>query len=105
MSSDNLAVLDSLRAIGVVVDLQGAIVGWTNGFLELTGRRPDELRGLPLWEFASRKDAECLRRVLTEAANDRESRVDVDMVAGAGERRVAWSCAPVSYAGDDSIVA
>jgi PAS domain-containing protein len=32
-------------------------------------------------------------------------RVDAAMVAGSDERRVAWSCSPVSYAGEDSVVA
>jgi PAS domain S-box-containing protein len=106
MSADNLAVLDSLRAIAVVVDPHGAIVDWTQQFLGLIERQPNELRGYPLWEFASPNDRESLRRMLIEAANDRKSRrVDVVMVAGSGGRRLAWSCSPVSYGGNDSILA
>jgi PAS domain S-box-containing protein len=106
MPADNLAVLDSLRAIAVVVDPHGAIVDWTHQFLGLIDRQPHELRGCLLWEFASQDDRDCLRRMLIEAANDRESRrVDVVMVAGSGGRRVAWSCSPVSYGGGDSILA
>jgi PAS domain S-box-containing protein len=106
MSAGHLAILDSLCAIAVVVDVQGAIVDWADGFLKLIGRPPDELRGRRLWELASPKDRECLRRVLIEAPKYLECRrVDAAMVAGTGERRVAWSCSPVSYGGEDSIVA
>jgi PAS domain S-box-containing protein len=67
MSAEHLAVLDSLCVIAVVVDVQGGIVDWADGFLKLIGRPPDELRGRRLWEFASPKDRESLRRVLIEA--------------------------------------
>jgi PAS domain S-box-containing protein len=106
MTADNFAFLDGLRAIAVVLDQQGAILDWTGEFLDLIGRPPGELRGRQLWEFASPNDRECMRRVLFEAANDRGSRrVDADMVADSGERRIAWSCSPAFYGGGDSIVA
>jgi PAS domain S-box-containing protein len=106
MTTHTLAVLESLDAIAVVVDRQGAVVAWTGGFRDLIGQPPDTLRGRPLWAFASPNDRDGLRRELIETANDRQSRrVDAVMTAGSGERRIAWSCSFVSRGGDDSIVA
>src|SRR5215471_14610767 len=100
-----LTFLDSLDAIAVVIDPQGAILDWTHGFRELTGQLPHELTGRPLWELASPNDRDGLRRVLIDTVNDRKSRrVDAVMNARSGERRIAWSCSLVSSAGYDSIV-
>jgi PAS domain S-box-containing protein len=106
MSVDSLAVLDSLGAIAVVIDQQGAIVGWTHGFRELIARPPNELQGHPLWELASPSDRDRLQRTLLDATEDRiPRRVDAVMVVGASERRIAWSCSFVPPAGGDSIIA
>jgi PAS domain S-box-containing protein len=100
-----LTFLDSLGAIAVVLDLQGSILNWTHGFLELTGQLPYELSGRPLWDLASPNDRDGLRRVLIDTVNDRKSlRVDAVMTVRSGERRIAWSCSLVSGAGGDSIV-
>src|SRR5215831_13139522 len=101
-----LTFLDSLGAIAVVIDPQGAILEWTHGFHELTGQLPYELSGRPLWELVSPNDQDGLRQALIDTVNDRKSRrVDAVMMnARFGERRIAWSCSLVSSAGDDSIV-
>lgn len=106
MTAGGLAIFDDLSAIAVFVDRQSAIFDFTHGFLKLTGRTPDELRGRTLGEFTSPKDRECLLRVLVEAADDRElRRVDADMLAEDGELRIAWSCSPIAYSGNDLIAA
>jgi PAS domain S-box-containing protein len=106
MTVSTLAVLESLGVIAVAVDRQGAVIDWTGGFLALSGRPPDELRGRLLWEFASPNDQERLQQALLETAIDRRLRqVDAAMTAGSDQRRIAWLCLFVSHTGDDSIVA
>jgi PAS domain S-box-containing protein len=106
MATQLPAVLESLGVIAVVVDLGGAVLAWTDRFRELAGQAADDLRGCPLWEFASPNDRDRMRRAMVNTANDRHtSRVDALMSTSSGPRRVAWSFSCVSLAGDECIVA
>jgi PAS domain S-box-containing protein len=106
VTADALVVLESLGVAAVAVDRHGAITAWTAEFRALIPHPLDQLRGLRLWELASPNDRDGLRQALLDTATDRHPRrVDAVMAAGAGQRRMAWSCSFVPHGGDDSIVA
>ena len=103
MTDRTLAVLENLRAIAVIVDRQGTVLAWTPEFGELANRPPHEIRGHPLWEFASPDHQSSLRRALIETANDRQPRqADALMSANGGQRWIAWACSFMSRDNDDS---
>ena len=100
-----LAALDRLNVVAVVVDRLGTIVESTRAFFVLTAQSTETLRGRLLPDLAVTSDRERLLRVLGEVANDRKSRrIDTTMRAGTGERRVVWSCSPAHVRGDGILV-
>jgi PAS domain S-box-containing protein len=103
MADRTLAVLENLRAIAVIVDRQGTVLAWTREFGELASRPSHDIRGRPLWEFASPDHRSSLRRALIETANDRQPRqADALMSASGGQRWIAWACSFMSRDNDDS---
>jgi PAS domain S-box-containing protein len=103
MADRTLAVLENLRAIAVMVDRQGTVLAWTPQFGELASRPPHDIRGRPLWEFASPDHQSSLRRALIETANDRQPRqADALMSVSGGQRWIAWACSFMSRDNDDS---
>jgi PAS domain S-box-containing protein len=103
MTDRTLAVLENLHAIAVIVDRQGTVLAWTREFGELASHPSHDIRGHPLWEFASPDHQSSLRRALIETANDRQPRqADALMSASGGQRWVAWACSFMSRDNDDS---
>ena len=83
-----LAVLDRLNVVAVVVDRLGTILESTRAFFALTAQSPETLRGRLLPDLAVTNDRERLLQLLDEVANDRKSRrIDTTMRAGTGERQ------------------
>src|SRR5262245_24883903 len=103
MTDRTLAVLENLHAIAVIVDRQGTVLAWTREFGELASHPSHEIRGHPLWEFASPDHRNSLRRALIETSSDRQPRhVDVLMSASGSQRCIAWACSFRSRENDDS---
>src|SRR5262245_20833349 len=103
MADRRLAVVEDLGAMAVIVDRQGTVLAWKPEFGELTSQPPHDIRGHPLWEFASEDHQSSLRRALIETANDRQPRqADALMSASGGQRWIAWACSFMSRDDDDS---
>ena len=94
--------IENLGAIGVIVDRHGTVLAWTREFGELASRPSHEVRGRPLWEFASPDNRNSLRGALIDIASDREPRhADAVMSSSGGQRRIAWTCSFMSRDNDD----
>ena len=79
------------------------MLAWTREFGELASRPSHDIRGRPLWEFASPDHRSSLRRALIETANDRQPRqADAVMSASGGQRWIAWACSFMSRDNEDS---
>src|SRR5262245_40002165 len=103
MADRRLAVVEDLGAMAVIVDRQGTVLAWKPEFGELTSQPPHDIRGYPLWEFASADHQSSLRRALIETANDRQPRqADALMSASGGQRWIAWACSFMSRDDDES---
>lgn len=64
------ATLDTAGALIVLLDIDGRIVRFNNGCQRLTGYRPEEVIGTPVWELIPEDERPAARRILDELARD-----------------------------------